>query len=82
MARHRVGVELLCDVRFDRIHAQFGRRDSGEGEHIVRSDDLRFTDDWVAECDIDAEGLSILQLKKLSAGGAARLWREAISIER
>src|SRR6185437_7791294 len=58
-AGHRVGVELLRDVGFDRIQAQFRRRDSGKCEHVVRSDNLGRPNNKVAKCDIDAEVLTV-----------------------
>jgi hypothetical protein len=58
-SRHRVRVELLGDVRLDRVEAQRGRRDAREGEDVFRHHDLRLTEDRIAEGDVDAEGLSV-----------------------
>ena len=38
---HRVRVQLLRDVRLDRVEPQRRRGDAGEREHVLRDDDLR-----------------------------------------
>jgi hypothetical protein len=51
-------VELLRDVRLDRIEPQRRRRDPGEAENVVGRDDLGGTEHGIAEGDVDAERIA------------------------
>jgi hypothetical protein len=50
-------MELLGDVRLDRVQTQRRRRNAGEREHVVSDDDIRLAEDEIAEGHVHAEGL-------------------------
>jgi hypothetical protein len=50
-------VELLGDVRLDRVETQRRRHDAREAEHVVGDDDVWVPEDRIAERDVDTEGL-------------------------
>lgn len=52
-------MELLGDVRLDRVEAQRGRGDAGEPQDIVGDDGVGRPEDRVAERNIDAERISV-----------------------
>ena len=59
LARHRVSVQLLRDVRFDGVHAHGGRRDASERQYIVCEHNFEFPEHRITVSDVDAEGLPV-----------------------
>ena len=48
-ARHRVRVQLLRDVRLERVQPKRRRGNTCEGEHVVRGNDIGLAEDRIAE---------------------------------
>lgn len=59
LARHCVRVQLLRNVRLDRMNPRCRRGHASEREHILCDHDLRLSEYWVTECDIDTERLCV-----------------------
>jgi hypothetical protein len=64
LSRHGVGVELLRDVRFERVYPERGGRDARETEDVVGDDDVGSTKDRIAECDVDSEWVALALSRK------------------
>src|SRR5438132_2839958 len=52
-------MQLLCDVRLDRVDAQGWWRDPRKAQNVLSGDDLRCSKHGVAEPDVDPEGLPV-----------------------
>ena len=59
-------MQLLRDVRLDRVEPQRRRGDAGEREHVLRDHDLGLSEDRVTERDVDAEGLPVELARELA----------------
>ena len=58
-----------CDMSLDRIEPKNGRRNACEIEHVIGRDAVGFSEDGIAEGNIDAESLSV-ELSSQPALGA------------
>lgn len=70
-ARQCVGVQLLRDVRYDRIEAEPGRFDVGKRQQVADDDLVRFADERIAEADVDAERAAEDLAGEAALGGEA-----------
>lgn len=57
--RQCVGMELLRDMRLDRIHAYGRRSDPGERKYILGSNDIGLPENRIRKRNVDSERLSI-----------------------
>jgi len=58
-ARHCVRVQLLGDVSHNRVESQRGWCDAGKRHDVLRHHDVGLTEDRIAECDVNSEGLTV-----------------------
>jgi hypothetical protein len=70
-AGHRERVELLGDVRLDRVDAQRRRRDPSEAQHVLRHDNLGGTKHRVAEAGVDTERIAVWLAGEAALGAEA-----------
>jgi len=59
-------------VRLDRVEAQGRRCDAGESKDVLGDHDRGLTKDWIAEGDVDAEGLAVDFPRELALGAEAK----------
>lgn len=65
-------MELLREVRLDRVEQERRRRDADEAEHVLRHDQLRLAEHRLTEGDVDAEGLAVALAGQLALGAKAK----------